>query len=72
MNSEKIDFKIFCLESYKQVHKLSGKKALGIFKEYSVFDYLNSFYDVLHTTGQKHIIQDIDEFIEKRQQIKRN
>lgn len=72
MNSEKIDFKIFCLESYKQIHKLDGEKTLDIFKEYAVFDYLNSFYDVLHTTGQRHIVRDIDKFIEKRKACVRN
>ena len=29
-----LKYKIFCLESYKSVHKLSGKEALRIFNEY--------------------------------------
>jgi len=66
MNTKKLDFKIFCLENYKLAHHMKGEKAMEVFKEFQVFDYLNSFYDVLHSTGQKHIIQDIDRFIASR------
>jgi hypothetical protein len=66
MNSKMIDFKIFCLESFKQTHKMNDEKAMNIFKQYNVFDYLNSFYDILHTIGQKHIVHDIDRYIDLR------
>ena len=59
-------FKVFCLERYKSEHNLSGKDAFRLFKEYGVLEYLGSFYDVLHSFGDKYIVQDIDLFIEAR------
>ena len=33
-------------------HKsLTGKQTAELFRRYGVVDYLNEFYDVLHTTG---------------------
>ena len=48
---------------------MNGKEAFRLFKEYGVLDYLGSFYDVLHTVGDKYIVQDIDLFIEARQPV---
>ena len=56
-------FKVFCLESYRAVHGLSGPAAHEIFIKYNVFDYLTSFYDVLHSNGRLYIVSDIDDFI---------
>ncbi|OPJ55667.1 DUF3791 domain-containing protein [Clostridium chromiireducens] len=61
-----IDFTVFCIESYKQAHNISGKAALKIFNDNKVFDYIKSFYDVLHTTGQDYIVKDIDFYIDSR------
>lgn len=61
-----IDFTVFCIESYKQAHNLTGKAALKIFNDNKVFDYIKSFYDVLHTTGQDYIVKDIDVYIHSR------
>jgi hypothetical protein len=61
-----IDFKVFCLESYKQAHGLAGVKALQLFKKYGVFGYIDSVYDVLHSTGQGYIVDDIDIYIKAR------
>lgn len=62
-----IEFIVFCLESYKQAHRLSGKAALKIFNDNKVFEYIQSFYDVLHSTGQNYIVEDIDMYISSRQ-----
>jgi hypothetical protein len=56
-------FKVFCLESYKSVHQLTGKAALDIFQKHKVFDYIASCYDVLHSNGRLYIVGDIDEYI---------
>jgi hypothetical protein len=61
-----IDFTVFCLENYKQVHNMTGKDALEIFNENDVFDYIKKFYDILHTTGDGYIVKDIDRYIESR------
>ncbi|KRQ86454.1 hypothetical protein ABG79_01656 [Caloramator mitchellensis] len=61
-----LDFTVFCLESYKQVHNLTGKEALKVFDEYDIFNYIISFYDVLHSTGRDYIVKDIDQYINTR------
>ena len=49
---KKLDFTVFCLESYKIAHHLTGKAALKVFNDNKVFDYIKSFYDVLHSMGR--------------------
>ena len=63
---EVVKFKAFCLERYKHTHNLKGSEAFRIFKQYGVMDYIESFYDVLHTFGDQYIVADIDEFIATR------
>jgi hypothetical protein len=67
--SDTAHFKVFCLERYKSEHDIKGKEAFFLFKEYGVLDYLNSFYDVLHTFGDKYLVEDIDLFIKARQPV---
>lgn len=61
-----IDFTVFCLESYKQAHNMTGKESLKVFNDNKVFEYIEAFYDVLHSTGQNYIVEDIDIFINSR------
>ena len=67
--SDTAHFKVFCLERYKSEHKMKGDEAFRVFKEYGVLDYLTSFYDVLHSFGEKYIVADIDEFIAASQTV---
>jgi len=64
-----VKFKAFCLERYKYAHNLKGIETFHLFKQYGVLDYLSSFYDVLHTFGDRYIVADIDEFIEVRKTV---
>jgi len=64
---EVIKFKAFCLERFKYEHNLSGKEVISLFVQYGVLEYISSFYDVLHTFGDKYIVQDIDLYIAARQ-----
>jgi hypothetical protein len=65
--SKTMQFKVFCIEQYKKKHNMTGVEAMKKFKEFGVFDYLGSFFDVLHSLGAKYIVEDIDMFIEARQ-----
>jgi len=67
--SKTAHFKVFCLERYKSEHRLTGKEAFRLFKEYGVLDYLTSFYDVLHSFGEKYIVSDIDDYIASRRVV---
>lgn len=64
--SKEAAFTVFCLESYKTHHHLSGKEVLQLFERYGVFDYIHEFYDVLHTTGHNYINNDIDIYLKSR------
>ncbi|MCL2391842.1 MAG: DUF3791 domain-containing protein [Oscillospiraceae bacterium] len=45
---------------------MKGDEVISLFIQYGVFDYLTSFYDVLHSFGEKYIVENIDEFILSR------
>jgi hypothetical protein len=64
--TEVLKFKAFCLERYKHAHNMKGIDTLRLFQRYGVMDYIGSFYDVLHTFGDRYIVEDIDEFIKTR------
>ena len=56
-------FVVFCLESYKTHRSLRGKEVSALFEQYGVYDYIRSFYDILHTTGYQYINNDIDSYL---------
>ena len=56
-------------ESYKAHKSLTGKQTAELFRRYGVFDYLNEFYDVLHTTGYQYINNDIDIYLKSRNAV---
>lgn len=66
--SAAVAFVAFCLESYKARHGLSGVEAVQIFDRYGVGEYLLDGYDILHSFGERQIVDDIDRFIEVRKQ----
>ncbi|MCI8448531.1 MAG: DUF3791 domain-containing protein [Eubacterium sp.] len=59
-------FMIFCAEQYKKEKHLTGKQLAELFSRYSVWEYIYSCYEALHTTGTNYIIEDIDLYIEAR------
>ena len=64
--SKEIPFIIYCIEEYKNQKNMSGHDVMALFNRYSVCDYIRSFYEVLHTTGTKYIVYDIDLYIKSR------
>lgn len=64
--SKTLQFKAFCFEAYRADKKLTGRATMQLFKNYGVLDYLETCYDVLHTTGRQYIVEDIDGFIDAR------
>ena len=65
--SKEIPFIILCVEENKNQKGMSGKDVMELFNKYSVCEYIKSFYEVLHTTGTKYIINDIDLYIKSCQ-----
>jgi hypothetical protein len=66
--SKQGEFLVYCLEMYKAAKNMTGKQTVALFKRYGVIDYVTSCYEALHTTGTKYIVEDIDLFVEARQQ----
>jgi hypothetical protein len=64
--SNELAFTVFCLECYKEHKSMTGKQTADLFRRYGVFDYLNEFYDILHTTGYQYINNDIDIYLKSR------
>ena len=65
--SRELPFIVLCVEEYKNHKGMTGKEVLDIFNKYSVCEYIKAFYEVLHTTGTKYIVNDIDLYIKSRQ-----
>ena len=59
-------FIVFCLEAYKNEQKINGKDALYEFKKHKVFDFLENFYDILHTQSMNYIIDEIKQLINNK------
>lgn len=68
-NSEisKARFVVFCLEAYKRHEHLEGVDASDIFLRLGVVDYLTDGYDVLHSLGENALVEDIRDYISRRQ-----
>lgn len=61
--SKELPFMVLCIEEYKNQKQMSGKDVINLFSKYSVFEYIKAFYEVLHTTGTRYIVNDIDLYI---------
>ena len=69
MRSNEISYFIsFCIEQYKQKHHLTGEQAMLELDKYGVLEYLEEFYEVLHTQSAQWIVEDIDNYINQRKQ----
>ena len=62
MNKE-LQFIIYCIEEYKNAKNLTGKEIINLFEKYHLYEYIKDFYEVLHVTGPKYIVEDIDLYI---------
>lgn len=58
------NFLTYCTERYKSAKGLSGQQVSELFTKYSVWEYIYSCFEALHTTGENYIIDDIDKYIE--------
>ncbi len=66
MNKE-LQFIIYCIEEYKNAKNLTGKEIINLFEKYHLYEYIKDFYEVLHLTGPKYIVEDIDLYIKSCQ-----
>lgn len=66
--SKELPFIILCVEEYKNKKEMPGKEVIQLFNKYSVFEYIKDFYEALHTTGTRYLVNDIDLYIKSCQQ----
>ena len=59
---------MYCTEKYKSAKGLTGRQVSELFSKYSVWNYIYSCFEALHTTGDNYIVEDIDLYIEAMQQ----
>lgn len=65
--SKEGNFLVYCTEQYKAAKHLTGREVSALFGKYGVWDYIYGCFEALHTTGEKYIVEDIDLYIEARQ-----
>lgn len=65
--SKELPFIVLCIEEYKNSKGMTGKEVINLFNMYSVCEYIRSFYESLHTTGIKYVVNDIDLYIKSCQ-----
>ena len=61
------EFLIYCIEIYKSAKSMTGAEVMRLFTKYRVPEYVKSYFEALHTTGEKYIVGDIDLYIQARQ-----
>ena len=66
--SKEGNFLVYCTEKYKSAKRLTGRQVSELFSKCKVWDYIYSCFEAMHTTGDNYIVEDIDLYIEARQQ----
>ena len=65
--SKEVTFLIYCIEVYKNAKDLNGRQVMALFDKYNVIEYVISYFEALHTTGERYIVDDIDLYIAARE-----
>ena len=56
-------FLIHCMECYRLAKHMSGAAVAELFARYGLFGYIMRYFESLHTTGPRYIVEDIDAYI---------
>lgn len=67
MNSQSLNFTIFCIESLADHLKISARDVYHKLQSAGIIsDYIVPCYDVLHTFSKEYIVEDLVEYMKKR------
>ncbi len=67
MNKETFSFIVYMIHEAADAWNLRPGDAYRLLRESGcIDDYLDSHYEVLHTMGSKHVVDEMKEFVEKR------
>ncbi len=61
--SRETKFLIYCMERYRSFKGFSGEEVARLFEEYDIYGYIIKYFGVLHTMGDRCIVEDIDDYI---------
>lgn len=65
LNNEQL-FLVFCAENYKNAKQMDAMEVYALFQKLNVFSFLIENYEILHTQGERYIIDEIDSYINCR------
>lgn len=60
-------FVCFCIEQYKKYKNMEGSEVSKLFNQKGVSKYLADNFEVLHTQSRQWLIEEIDEYLEKKE-----
>lgn len=67
MNSQSLNFTIFCIGSLADHLKISAREVYHKLQSAGIIsDYIVPCYDVLHTFSKEYIVEDLVEYMKKR------
>lgn len=64
--NEKLTFKVFCLETFKNSYNLEVLDLIDIFAKYDVLKYIDLYFEELHSYGDKFIVEDLTLYLNAR------
>ncbi|MDR0874348.1 MAG: DUF3791 domain-containing protein [Prevotellaceae bacterium] len=59
-------FVVFAIEEYRNRKGIDGKTAITLFEKSGLLQYIEDFYDVLHSNGTEYLIADFDDYFKHR------
>lgn len=65
-STQKVQFVIFCIESYARKHHLSGLEVFALFRKKGALAFLQNHFEVLHTQGEAYILEEVELFLKNR------
>lgn len=67
MNSQSLNFTIFCIGSLADHLKISARDVYHKLQSAGIIsDYIVPCYDILHTFSKEYIVEDLVEYMKKR------
>lgn len=59
-------FIIFCIELYRQAHKMDAARVLSVFRDKGVLTFLTKGFEMLHSQSAEYVLREIDTYLKKR------
>ncbi len=56
-------FIIFCIELYRQAHKMDAARVLSVFRDKGVLSFLTKGFEMLHSQSAEYVLREIDTYL---------